>query len=54
MSLIGSMASMEKAIPLGRQHMRPLQWYLKTHWRYPLSQDIPFSWVPVQRDHLQW
>ena len=39
MSLIGSMASMEKTIPLGRLHMRPLQWYLKTHWRYPQSLD---------------
>ena len=31
MSLIGSMASMEKTVSLGRLHMRPLQWYLKTH-----------------------
>ena len=46
MSLIGSMASMEKTIPLGRLHMRPLQWYLKTHWRYPQSLDIP---VPVSQ-----
>ena len=40
MSLIGSMASMEKTIPMGRLHMRPLQWYLKTHWRY-----IPSLWI---------
>ena len=30
MLLIGSMALMEKTIPLGHLQMRPLQWYLKT------------------------
>ena len=54
MSLIGSMASMEKTIPLGRLHMRPLQWYLKTHWRYPQSLDIPVPVSQVLSDHLQW
>ena len=54
MSLIGSMASMEKTIPLGRLHMRPLQWYLKTHWRYPQSLDIPVSVSQVLKQHLQW
>ena len=28
-SLIGVLASLEKTIPMGRLHMRPLQWYLK-------------------------
>ena len=54
MSLIGSMASMEKTIPLGRLHMRPLQWYLKTHWRYPQSLDIPVPVSQVLKQHLQW
>ena len=53
MSLIGSMASMEKTIPLGRLHMRPLQWYLKTHWRYPQSLDIPVPVSQVLKQHLQ-
>ena len=54
MSLIGSMASMEKTIPLGRLHMRPLQWYLKTHWRYPQSLYIPVPVSQVLKQHLQW
>ena len=45
MSVIGSMVSMEKTIPLGHLHMRPLQWYLKTHWRYPQS-GYPCTCVP--------
>ena len=31
MSLIGTLASLEKTVPLGRLHMRPFQWYLKSH-----------------------
>ena len=54
MSLIGSMASMEKTVPLGRLHVRPLQWYLKTHWRYPQSLDIPVPVSQVLKQHLQW
>ena len=30
MSLIGTLASLEKTVPLGRLHMRPFQWYLKS------------------------
>ena len=29
MSLIGTLASLEKTVPLGRLHMRPFQWYLR-------------------------
>ena len=54
MSLIGSMASMEKTIPLGRLHMRPLQWFLKTHRRYPQFLDIPVPVSQVLKQHLQW
>ena len=39
MSLIGVMASMEKTVPLGRIHMRPFQWFLKTNWQFPQSLD---------------
>ena len=52
MSLIGSMASMEKTIPLGYLHMRPLQWYLKTHWRYAQSLDILVPVSQVLKEHL--
>ena len=39
---------------MGRLHIRPIQWYLKTHWRYPQSLDIPVSVSQVLKDHLQW
>ena len=39
MSLIGLLASMEKMVPEGRLHMRPFQFHLKEHWRYPQSLD---------------
>ena len=50
MSLIGLLASMEKMIPEGRLHIRPFQFHLKEHWRYPQSLDslLPFS------AHLDW
>ena len=35
MSLIGLLASKEKMVPEGRLHMRPFQFHLKEHWRFP-------------------
>ena len=35
MFLIGLLASTEKMVPEGRLHMRPFQFHLKEHWRYP-------------------
>ena len=54
MSLIGVMASMEKTVPLGRIHMRPFQWFLKTNWQFPQSLDkvVPIS--QLIKDHLAW
>ena len=54
MSLIGVMASMEKTVPLGRIHMRPFQWFLKTNWQSPKSLDkiVPIS--QLIKDHLAW
>ena len=37
MSLIGLLTATEKQVPLGRLHMRPIQWHLKQHWRVPES-----------------
>ena len=45
---------MEKTVRLGCLHMRQLQWYLKTHCRYPQSLDIPLPVSQVLRNHLQW
>ena len=33
MSLIGLLAATEKQVPLGKLHMRPIQWHLKRNWR---------------------
>ena len=45
MSLIGLLASTEKMVPGGCLHMRPFQFYLEEHWRYPQSLDnfLPLS-----------
>ena len=45
MSLIGLLASMEKMVPEGRLHMRPFQFHLKEHWRYPQSLDSLLPWT---------
>ena len=37
MSLIGLLTATEKQVPLGRLHMRPIQWHLKRHLRVPES-----------------
>ena len=54
MSFIGTLASLEKTVPLGRLHMRPFQWYLKSHWKFPQSLD---KRIPVTGNflkHLKW
>ena len=35
MSLIGLLTSMEKMVPEGRLQMRPFQFHLEEHWRFP-------------------
>ena len=47
MSTIGLLASTEKTVKLGRIHMRPFQWHLKTHWKYPMPLDTP---IPSEVD----
>ena len=54
MSLIGVLASLEKTIPMGRLHMRPFQWYLKTNWQYPQSLDLKIPVSNFLKSHLQW
>ena len=39
MSLTGLLASMEKMVQEGHLYMRPFQFHLKEHWRYPQSLD---------------
>ena len=45
MSLIGLLASTEKMVLEGRLHMRPFQFHLKEHWKYPQSLDNLFAWT---------
>ena len=53
MSLLGVLASLEKTIPMGRLHMRPFQWYLKTHWQYPQSPDLKIPVSNLLKSYLQ-
>ena len=50
MSLIGTLASLEKTVPLGRLHMRPFQWYVKSLWKFPQSLD---KRIPVTGNFLK-
>ena len=54
MSLIGLLASKEKMVPEGRLHMRPFQFHLKEHWRYPQSLDSLLPWTEAIAAHLDW
>ena len=54
MSLIGTLASLEKAVPLGRLHMRPFQWYLESHWKFPQSLDKRIPVTGNFLEHLKW
>ena len=52
MSLIGLLASTEKMVPEGRLHMRPFQFHLKEHWRYPQLLDSLLPWTETIFVHL--
>ena len=54
MSLIGLLASTEKMVPEGRLHMRPFQFHLREHWRYPQSLDNLLPWTEAIAAHLDW
>ena len=54
MSLIGLLASTEKMVLEGRLQMRPFQFHLKEHWRYPQSLDNPLPWTETNSAHLDW
>ena len=54
MSLIGLLTATEKQVHLGRLHMRPIQWHLKSNWRIP---ELLEKLIPLPRSlhpHLQW
>ena len=51
MLLIGLLA---KIVPEGFLHMRPFQFHLKEHWRYPQSLDSLLPWTETISAHLDW
>ena len=54
MSMIGLLTATEKQVHLGRLHMRPIQWHLKSNWSVPESLE---KVIPIPRSlhpHLQW
>ena len=53
MSQIGLLASTEKMVPVERLHMRPFQFHLKEHWRYPQLLDSLLPWTETISAHLE-
>ena len=51
MSLIGLLATMEKMVPEGRLYMKPFQFHLKEHWRYPQLLDSLLPWIETISAH---
>ena len=41
-------------VPEGHLHMRPFQFHLKEHWRYPQSLDNLLPWTEAIAAHLDW
>ena len=41
-------------VPEGRLHMRPFEFHLKEHWRYPQSLDNLLPWTESIAAHLDW
>ena len=41
-------------VPEGRLHMRPFQFHLKEHWRYPQSLDNLLPWTEAIVAYLDW
>ena len=44
----------EKMVPEGCLHMRPFQFHLKEHWRYPQSLASLLPWTDTISAHLEW
>ena len=54
MSQIGLLASTEKMVPEGLLHMRPFQFHLKEHWKFPQPLDSLLPWTEAISAHLDW
>ena len=51
---LGLLASTENMVLEGHLHMRPFQFHLKEHWRYPQSLDGLLPWTETISAHLNW
>ena len=40
-------------VKMGRIHMRPFQWYLQVHWKYPLPLNSAIFWTQMKQ-HRKW
>ncbi|XP_066978845.1 uncharacterized protein [Macrobrachium rosenbergii] len=55
MSLLGTLSSIEKFVPLGRLHSRALQFYLKANWnRKSFLDSFIFNITPQIKEDLRW
>ena len=54
MPIITLLVSMEKMVREGCLHMRPFQFHIKEHSRYPQSLDSLFPWTEAISAHLDW
>ena len=54
MSLIELLASTEKKVLEGRLHIRPFQFHLKEHWRFPQLLDSLLPWTETISAYLEW
>ena len=54
MFTIGLLASTEKTVKLGRIHMRPFQWHLEVHWKFPMPLNYPTPWTQKMKRHGEW
>ena len=45
---------LRKTVPLGRLHMRPFQWYLRSHWKFPQSLDKRIPVTGNFLNYLKW
>jgi hypothetical protein len=54
MSLIGLLSSTEKQVPMGRLHLRQIQWHLKRNWSYTECLEIQVPILPKIQTALKW
>ena len=51
---IGLLTSRKKTVKLGSIHMRPFQWHLKVHWKFPMPLNSPIPWTQKMKWHSEW